>query len=134
MRAVGASVLDRTVLSDSLLKMMSTLHGGLADTKNGPCGAMVAGIMIIGALYGRDDMAQDEAPGCAIARRWRGRFKREFGSEHCGTLRQGQPGPEYPSVCGTIMVRAARMLAGFLNELTASGAKDVPSGPGLEQG
>jgi uroporphyrinogen decarboxylase len=120
MRAVGSYVLDESDLNDTLLKMVSTLHGGLADTKNGPCGALVAGIMIIGALYGRFDIAEDCDRACAIAQRWCRAFKREFGTEHCGTLKQGDPGPEYPTVCGTIMVRAARMLAELLNEVAVS--------------
>ncbi|KPL22628.1 MAG: hypothetical protein AMJ93_06675 [Anaerolineae bacterium SM23_84] len=121
LRAVGAYALGDSDLGDRLLRMSSTLHGGLADTKDGPCGALVSGILIIGALYGRSDATQDDSLGCAIARQWRARFRREFGTDDCATLRDTvKVGPEYPSPCGTIMVRAARMLAELLDSVAES--------------
>lgn len=117
MRAVGAYALGDSTLTDTILRMMTSIHGGLADTKQGQCGALLAGLLIIGALFGRVRVDEDEAQAQAIARRYWQKFIDEFGSDHCATLRNiGQVGPEYPSVCGTIMVRTAGMLVDLLEE------------------
>jgi C_GCAxxG_C_C family probable redox protein len=116
LRAVGAYVLGEDSLDEMVLRMSSTMHGGLANTETGRCGALLAGIMLIGALYGRYRIDQDSERANAIAKRYWGIFMEEFGTDHCGTLKTGEPGPEYPSVCGTVMVRAAGMLAALIEE------------------
>jgi uroporphyrinogen decarboxylase len=96
------------------------MHGGLADEETGRCGALLAGMMIIGALYGRTDLDHDDALANLLARRYWDMFMETFGTDHCGTLKTGDPGPEYPSVCGTIMVRAASILTELLEEVAQS--------------
>ncbi len=117
MRAVGAYALDKSVLNDTILRMTTTIHGGLADTKQGRCGALLAGLLIIGALFGRVQPEEDDTRAEAMAQQYWQRFVEEFGSDHCATLRStGKIGPEYPSVCGTIMVRATGILVDLLEE------------------
>lgn len=120
MRAVGVYALGESALTDTILRMMTTIHGGLADTKQGHCGALLAGLLIIGALFGRVQADGDDAQAKTVARQYWQRFIEEFGSDHCGTLRStGKVGPEYPSVCGTIMVRAAGILVDLLEEIAS---------------
>jgi len=96
------------------------MHGGLADTETGRCGALIGGMMVIGALYGRSDVEDDDALANLVARRYWELFLEAFGTDHCGTLKTGEVGPEYPSVCGTIMARASGILANLLEELAES--------------
>jgi hypothetical protein len=73
-------------------------------------------MMLIGMLYGRTEIGQDDETANAIARKWRDQFILEFGSEHCATIREGRtPEGEPPSVCRPLIVHAAYMLAEFLN-------------------
>lgn len=120
MRAVGAYALGKSALDDTILRMTTTIHGGLADTKQGRCGALLAGLLIVGALFGRVHPDEDDTQAKTVARQYWQRFVEEFGSDHCATLRNtGRVGPEYPSVCGTIMVRATGILVDLLEELAA---------------
>ena len=117
MRAVGAYVLDPSQLTDTALKMAMPLRGGMAGTMSSHCGALTAGILIIGALYGRLEPDGDEELAPAIARRYWQTFLDEFGTSHCTTLREEEPGNEAPTRCGCIMVRSARLLLGVLDEV-----------------
>lgn len=93
------------------------LRGGMAGTMSSHCGALTSGILLIGALYGRLEPDGDETLAPAIARRYWQMFLDEFGTSHCTTLRQGEAGPEAPTRCGCIMVRASRLLLGWLREV-----------------
>lgn len=95
------------------------LRGGMAGTMSSHCGGLTVGILIIGALYGRLEPEGDDQLAPAVARRYWQLFLDEFGTSHCTTLRQAEPGPEAPTRCGCIMVRSARMLLRLLREVQA---------------
>ena len=114
---MGAHVLSKTELSDTVLKMAMPFRGGMAGTMNSHCGGLTTGILLIGALYGRLEPDGDEKLAPAIARRYWQMFLDEFGTSHCTTLREAQPGPEAPTRCGTIMVRSVRMLLKLLEDV-----------------
>ena len=92
-------------------------RGGMASTMSSHCGALTAGILVIGALYGRLEPDGDPKLAPAIARRYWQTFLDEFGTSHCTTLRQGEPGPEAPTRCGGIIVHSSRMLLQLLQDL-----------------
>jgi C_GCAxxG_C_C family probable redox protein len=77
------------IVSDDVFKSASAFAGGLADSTNGTCGALVGGVMAIGCRYGRgreDFDASDYTPmrRCMeLADELLRRFVDEFGSLTC---------------------------------------------------
>jgi len=123
-RSVGSVVLDPSDLTETMLRMVFPLHGGIADTKTSHCGCLTTGILIIGALYGRITPVEDETLTMSVARRYWKLFLDEFGTTHCQTLKKGNPGPEAPTRCGGIMVRSAQILYTLLQELQSEPLSD----------
>ena len=120
-RALWPYLLPDEELTDTILKMTMVLHGGIGDSMGSHCGGMTAPILLIGAKYGREDINGDARYAPAIARGFWQRFVDEFGTTHCTTLKQDRPpGPEAPTRCGCIMVRSARLLLDYLQELEAN--------------
>jgi|LDZU01.1.fsa_nt_gi C_GCAxxG_C_C family probable redox protein len=116
-RALWPYLLPDYRLDETILRMTSTLHGGMAETMSSHCGGLTIGILLIGALYGRTDMSGDARYDSAIARGFWQRFLNEFGTSHCTSLKQGEPTGEASSRCTCIMVRSARMFLNYLDEL-----------------
>lgn len=118
-RSVGSVVLGPSDLTETMLRMVFPLHGGIADTKTSHCGCLTTGILIIGALYGRISPVEDETLAMSAARRYWRLFLDEFGTTHCETLKKGNPGLEASTRCGGIMVRSAQILYTLLQEIEA---------------
>ena len=105
-------------LTDTILRMTMVLHGGMGDSMGSHCGAMTAGMLLIGAKYGRTDLNGDARLAPAIARRYWQRFLDEWGTTHCTTLRSNpQLTGDAPTRCGCIIVRSVRLLQEVLQEL-----------------
>ena len=126
---MGTYVLGPGELSDLVFRMTMPFRGGMAATKDSHCGGLTIAILLIGALYGRADPTGDDELAPAIAREYWRLFVDEFGTTHCGTLREGDPGPEASTRCGCIMVRSSRMLLKFLREVE----QDPPTDERLEE-
>ena len=102
---------------DPLAVRLSTpFAGGVGCSHMELCGALAGGLLVIGALYGREDAGTNDDLCQALALQWRERFLQEFGDTCCQDLREnwvGQPGqPD----CKALVARATGLLVDFLEE------------------
>jgi C_GCAxxG_C_C family probable redox protein len=112
MLAVGEHVLGD--LEPSLVRMTTGLSGGLGSTKQEMCGALSSGVLLIGALYGRSDLSEDDQLALELAARYRDRFLAEFRTTHCETLHDAVHSGSGLGSCSLVVERAARILLGVL--------------------
>ena len=116
-RAVWPYVLPESELTSRILKIAMPFRGGIGASMSSHCGGLTIGFMLIGAIYGRDDIDGDGRLAPALCRQYWKMFLDEFGTSNCTLLRQGEPGPEAPSRCGCIMVRSAQLMLKFFNKI-----------------
>ena len=114
MLAVGGHVLGD--LDPRLVRMATGFAGGVGESKQEMCGALNAGVMIIGALYGRSSLEEDDLPAQRLAARYRERFAAELGTSHCSPLYEQVHAPGGLGSCSVVVERAARILLGMLAE------------------
>lgn len=90
-----AALMEHLDLWDiNTLKATTTMAGGVAHSGE-MCGALLAGVMAIGMVYGRDDLS--DSPPFSIAyqeclersERFVDEFKKEFGSLSCRDVQKG---------------------------------------------
>jgi len=94
----------------NVAKITSIFGGGLAGTRQELCGALSAGVMIIGMLYGRANLVEDEQLARKLATSLRERFLAEFGTTQCAPLRERYAKPDGSANCGPVVERAALLL------------------------
>ena len=102
---------------DSFAVRLSTpFAGGAGCTQKELCGALSGGLMVIGALYGRENAQTNDDFCQELAAQWRDRFVQEFGDTCCQNLREnwvGQPGqPD----CKELVARTTGLLVDLLEE------------------
>lgn len=102
---------------DPLAVRLSTpFAGGVGCSHMELCGALAGGLLLIGALYGREDAHMNDDLCQELSLQWRERFLQEFGDIRCQDLREnwvGQPGqPD----CKTLVGQATGLLVDFLEE------------------
>jgi C_GCAxxG_C_C family probable redox protein len=114
MLAVGEHVLGN--LDPLMVKMTSGLAGGVGSTYHEMCGALSAGVLLVGALHGRSDWRADDKPVFELAASYRQRFAAEFGTTRCGPLREQVNAPGGLGSCSLVAERAARILLELLAE------------------
>ena len=119
MLAVGGHVLGK--LDPRFVRMATGFAGGVGESKQEMCGALSAGVMIIGALHGRNSLGEDDWPALDVATRYRERFAAELGTTHCGTLYEQVHAPDGLGSCSVVVERAARILLGLLAEQRSEG-------------
>jgi C_GCAxxG_C_C family probable redox protein len=108
MLAVGEHTLGQ--VDEQTLKMTTGFAGGIGGTRQDLCGALSAGIMVIGALYGRSQADVDDRRCQALAARYRAQFVQTFDTTCCQELRQ------IHRPCSHLVERAARLLLEMLEE------------------
>jgi C_GCAxxG_C_C family probable redox protein len=69
------------------LRMSTGLSGGIGRTHLELCGALTAGVMVIGGVHGRSRPNQDDTVCQTLAAHYRERFAQELGGVNCGELR-----------------------------------------------
>jgi C_GCAxxG_C_C family probable redox protein len=84
MLAVGGRLLGHP--DPYILRMTTGFAGGVGGSKQEMCGALSAGVMIIGALHGRSSLAEDSDPARQLATHYRELFAAEFGTTRCSPL------------------------------------------------
>jgi C_GCAxxG_C_C family probable redox protein len=114
MLAVGEYVFGN--VDDQTLKMTTGFAGGIGMTHQELCGALSAGIMIIGALYGRTQPNEDDSLCQTLATNYRNRFVQKLGSINCGELRAERYGSRGQEPCSVLVERVALLLLDILSE------------------
>lgn len=97
------------------------MGGGLGLMKREVCGALSGGAMVIGALNGRVEAAEDDGLCAALTRRYYDRFVERFGDSNCGSLRAHGFGSPDGTPCAELVEGAANLLL-----MTLSEAEDRP--------
>lgn len=117
-RTLWPVLLPEEELTTIIKKMVMPLRGGMASTMSSHCGGLTIGLLMIGAMYGREDVKKGDAKlAPSLDRGYWKMFLDEFETSNCTLLRNGKPGPEAPSRCGCIMVRSVHLLLRFLNKI-----------------
>jgi C_GCAxxG_C_C family probable redox protein len=98
------------------VRLSTPFAGGVGCSKMELCGALAGGLLVIGALYGREDAQTNDDLCQALALQWRERFLQTFGDIACQDLREnwvGQPGqPD----CKALVGQTASLLVDFLEK------------------
>ena len=98
-------------------RMATGFSGGWGNTHQELCGALSGGVMVIGALFGRSSLDEDDEPAIDLAVRYRERFLEAFGMTQCCELREKVVNaPGGLETCGALVERAARILMDVLDE------------------
>ncbi len=124
--AVGEHVLDN--LEPRCARMATGLAGGVGDTQQEMCGALSGGVLVIGGLFGRESLNQDDLPALSLAKRYRKRFLAELGATQCARLREMVHAPGGLGSCASLVERAASILLELLAE-TVRTRQEIGSNP-----
>jgi len=119
MLAVGGHVLGD--LDHRIVRMTTGFAGGVGGSKQEMCGALSAGVMIIGALHGRNSLEEDDEPAQRLVTHYRERFAAELGTTRCDPLYERVHAPGGLGSCSVVVERAARILLGLLAEQGSEG-------------
>ena len=114
MLAVGEQVLGD--VDDQTLRMSTGFSGGVGVTYRDMCGALSAGIMVIGAKNGRTSPDEDDSLCQDLVTTYRDRFAQELGSVTCHELRSAGYGSQGVEPCSVLVERAAGILLDVLND------------------
>jgi C_GCAxxG_C_C family probable redox protein len=101
-------------------RMATGFAGGLGNSQQELCGALAGGVMMIGALFGRNTLENDELAQ-RMTRQFRERFLEIFDRTQCARLREEVVEPEGGLVSCVVVVRRTVML--LLNTLAESGVQ-----------
>jgi C_GCAxxG_C_C family probable redox protein len=99
--------------------LSSAFAGGVGGTYQNNCGAFSAGVIIIGALYGRVEPDEDDQVGQDLAARFQERFQSRFETINCGNLREEKYGSGGAEPCSVLVSQAASLLIDVLEEQAA---------------
>lgn len=114
MLAVGGYLLHD--LDDRCVRMATGFGGGVGGTHEELCGAFSAGIMIIGALYGRVSASKDDTRAYGLAKEYRQRFAERWGCLNCGPIRDWAKSAAGPGSCAPVVTESARILLDLLDQ------------------
>ena len=113
MLSVGEYMLEN--MDDQMCRMATGFSGGGGRTERDLCGALTAGIMVIGALHGRISPQEDEDQCMLAVNQFRDRFAQTLGSVHCYELREEKYGSHNQAPCSVLVTRAADILLEILD-------------------
>ncbi|MGB6421623.1 MAG: C-GCAxxG-C-C family protein [Anaerolineales bacterium] len=114
MLAVGEYALGE--VDERTQRMTTGFSGGVGDERHYLCGAFSAGVMIIGALYGRTQPDLDETMCYTKVRQYRDRFEGQLGSVTCSDLRAEMYGSGRLEPFSVLVERAVKILLEVLDE------------------
>lgn len=115
MLAVGGHLLPDFDIR--MLKLTTGLSGGIGATYRDLCGALTAGVMVIGGLHGRSHQGEDDSRCQELSRLYRDRFAQELGSVYCHELRAEKYGSHGQEPCSVLVERAARILLDLISPI-----------------
>ena len=111
---VGTELLGE--LDPQAINISTPFAGGIACAYDDLCGALTGGLMVIGGLFGRENVHKSDNRCMAVAKHYRDTFLQEFGWLNCCDLREhwrGKPGQED---CAELVEKAAALLLAILSE------------------
>lgn len=73
-------------VDDQAVRMANAFCGGVASSHEEMCGALSAGVMLIGARYGRTSPTEEDKASLRAAAEFRKRFIERFGATRCGDV------------------------------------------------
>jgi C_GCAxxG_C_C family probable redox protein len=97
-------------VDEQALRMSNAFAGGVAGSHQEMCGALSAGIMLIGLRYGRVSVSEDDKASLRAAAEIRKRFIERFGATRCDDVRI--PGKR----CTWVVEDTSRILLDVLDE------------------
>jgi C_GCAxxG_C_C family probable redox protein len=112
--AVGEHVWGQ--VDGQILRMASGLAGGAGCSFQEMCGALSAGTLIIGSLYGRTSADEDDSECNRRVCAYREQFLQHFGTTRCQDIRDSGYGSNGQWPCSALVEQAARMLCRVLDE------------------
>jgi len=118
MLAVGKHILGH--LEDQALRMTSGFAGGVGGTNKDLCGAFSAGVMIIGAIFGRTEATEDDTLCQQVVKNFRDQFEEKLGALYCYQLRAEDYGSDGKEPCSVLVERASLVLLELMEENTKS--------------
>ena len=95
-------------------RMATGLGGGVGRSHEEMCGALSAGVLIIGGLHGRVVPTEDDSECHRLVADYRARFIEALGASHCFELRQNGYGSSGQWPCSIAVERATRILLDIL--------------------
>lgn len=98
----------------SLVKAASGLGGGIVGSTEELCGAFTGGVLVIGALLGRDAPGDELRDLGASVLEFKEEFAEKFGSLNCGTILDGFQEQGVQAGCPRLTAAAAVMVAEIL--------------------
>lgn len=113
MLAVGEHLWGR--VDDGLLRASSGLAGGLGCSHLELCGALSGGTLILGALYGRTSLDDDDTECNRLACSYQEQFIQVFGTSRCSDLRASGYGSEGQRPCAALVERAVGVFLDVLD-------------------
>jgi arsenite methyltransferase len=125
--ALSKAILD-AVSGEShrdVVKASSGFGGGIAGTTEDLCGGFSGGVLVLGALLGRDKGLENLKDCGLLIKELRNRFLKEFGSVNCGTILKGFDEAQKPFMCAKITAKGAEMVADLLNEYEKNRGQDL---------
>ena len=114
MLAVGGHMLGE--VDERTIRITTAFSGGVGSTHAELCGALSAGVMLIGALHGRTRNGVDDQVCLELAAAYRNAFMQEFGCSECQALRDRY------NDCPWLVERSSQILLGIIDESSASDA------------
>jgi C_GCAxxG_C_C family probable redox protein len=96
-----------------LMRLATGFGGGIAEAAD-VCGAVVGGVMLIGHLYGRTGLHDDQQDCWRYAPQFRDRFEQELGGTSCYHFTQGEFNPANHRKCADVVKTAAEILLDIL--------------------
>ena len=112
MLAVGEHLWGQ--VDDRTRRMTTGLGGGIGSSLEELCGALSAGALMIGGLYGRTEPDQNDDECNRLVRIYRERFVQAFGTGRCLDIRESGYGSSGRWPCSTLVERAVRILLAVL--------------------
>lgn len=112
--AVGSFLFGE--VNDQCRRMVTGLAGGVGGTHEEMCGALVGGILIIGALYGRARPTDDDQPAYQLSVYYREQFIERMGGAKCHEFRDNGYGSDGHTTCGQLVSRAVKVFFDVLKD------------------
>jgi C_GCAxxG_C_C family probable redox protein len=98
-------------------RLATPFAGGTGGTQQELCGALSGGMMVIGALLGRETASVNDDEAQRLAAQYRARLRDAFGDTQCETLRRETvKGPGRLGSCSVLVEQATALLLEVLAE------------------